>query len=477
MTAARAQRRRPNVLFLSVDDMNDWVGCLGGYPGVKTPNIDRLAKRGALFADAHCSSPVCNPSRTATMTGLRPSTTGVYGNNDYWPAALPEIETLPAFFRRNGYHAAGAGKIFHHTAGFNPPDQWDEFLLQEFDDPWYRRVEWYPWVRKEPNPEGHPFNDLAEGDFAGEFDWGALPNRPERTYGDMRAVRFAERFLQRGHDNPFFLAVGFWHPHIPLFAPQDYYDLYPEEQVRLPEVPDNDLDDLPPIAQQFAAVRRSEHERIVGEGKWKDAVRSYLACISFADMMVGRVLDALEQSEYADDTVIFFWSDHGWHLGEKRHWHKSTLWQRATHIPMIVAGPGVEHAGVAREQPVELLDLYPTVADLCGLERGDHLEGSSLLPLLKDPGADRRPAVVDYQAGNHAVITEQWRYIRYRDGTEELYDRRADPNEWDNLAGQSRYESLKSELAEWMPESSAPAIPRLAEFDFDFQTFRYWKRE
>ena len=476
-TAATAQSRRPNVLFLSVDDMNDWVGCLGGYPGVKTPNIDALAKRGALFADAHCSSPVCNPSRTALLTGMRPSTTGVYGNNDFWPGTMPDVETLPRYFRNNGYHVAGAGKIFHHTAGFNPPDQWDEFQLQEFDDPWYRRVEWYPWVRKESNPEGHPFNGLAEGDFAGEFDWGALPNRPERTYGDMEAVRYARRFFQRDHDDPFFLAVGLWHPHIPLFAPQDYYDLYPKEQVRLPEVPDNDLDDLPPVAQQFAAVRRAEHERIVHEGKWKDAVHSYLACISFADAMVGYVLRALEESSYADNTIIVFWSDHGWHLGEKRHWHKSTLWQRATHVPMIWAGPGVEQTGVDRTQPVELIDMYPTLADLCGLPKGDHLQGSSLAPLLADSKAERRPAVVDFRPGNHAVITEKWRYIRYHDGTEELYDRLNDPNEWDNIAGESGHDSLKSELAQWMPESSVPPIPVKDEYDFDFQTFKFWKKE
>ncbi len=476
-TSASAQRDRPNVLFLSVDDMNDWVGCLGGYPGVKTPNIDKLAARGALFADAHCTSPVCNPSRTALLTGLRPSTTGVYGNNDFWPAALPDVETLPAFFRRNGYHVAGAGKVFHHTAGFNPPDQWDEFQLQEFDDFWYRRVEWYPWVRKKPNPPGHPFNGLAEGDFAGEFDWGALPDRPEQTYGDMAAVRYGQAFLEREHHKPFFLAVGLWHPHIPLFAPQDYYDLYPPQQVKLPEVPDNDLDDLPPVAQQFAAVRRAEHERIVGEGKWKDAVQSYLAAISFADAMVGQVLRALEESAYADNTIIVLWSDHGWHLGEKRHWHKSTLWQRSTHVPMIWAGPGVSEVGVERSQPVELIDMYPTLADLCGLHKNTRLEGESLAPLLSDSKAERRPAVVDYQRGNHAVITQDWRYIRYYDGGEELYDRVNDPNEWKNLADEPGREALKTEMAQWMPPTSAPQILSKNEYDFDFQRFRYWKRE
>lgn len=264
--AALAKDGRPNVLFLSVDDMNDWVGCLGGYPGVQTPNIDRLAHRGVLFSNAHCASPLCNPSRTALLTGLRSSTTGIYNNDQYWRPALPDVVTLPQYFMRNGYHVAGAGKVFHHTAGFNPPDQWHEFQLQEFDDPWYRRPEWYPWNKKIPAPKGHPFNGL--NDFPGEFDWGVLPWGEER-YGDTRAVEWASKFLERKHEKPFFMAVGLWHPHIPMFAPQNYFDLYPENKVRLPELPENDLDDVPAMGQKFAAFRRSEHERIVREGKWK----------------------------------------------------------------------------------------------------------------------------------------------------------------------------------------------------------------
>ncbi|MDE0167286.1 MAG: sulfatase [Bryobacterales bacterium] len=473
---ARGAGERPNVLSISVDDMNDWVGCLGGYPGVRTPNIDALARRGVLFRDAHCSSPVCNPSRTALMTGKRPSTTGVYRNNQYWRPAHPDIKTLPMFFRENGYHAAGAGKIFHHVAGFNPPDQWDDFQIQEFDDPWYRRLSYYPWIKKIPNPPGHPFNGMAGDNFAGEFDWGVLPNRPERTYGDMAAVRYGQEFLKREHDKPFFLAVGLWHPHIPLFAPQNYFDLYPKEEVRLPEVPGNDLDDIPPIAQKWAAVRRAEHERILREGKWTDGVQAYLACISFADAMVGYVLRALEESRYAENTIVVFWSDHGWHLGEKRHWHKSTLWQRSTHVPMIWAGPGVHHAGLDRKQPVELLDIYPTLADLCGLPKAHDLEGASLTPQLRDAGAKRRPAVTTYLPDNHAVVTEKWRYIRYADGTDELYDRVNDPNEWDNLAGEPRYAFLKQRLAYWMPETSVPEVPGRDAYDFDFDSYTWTKK-
>ena len=474
--AASAADERPNVLLLSVDDMNDWVGCLGGYPGVRTPNIDALARRGVLFRDAHCTSPLCNPSRTALLTGKRPSTTGVYGNHQYWRPAHPDIVTLPMFFRGNGYHVAGAGKIFHHTAGFNPPDQWDEFQMQEFDDPWYRRISWYPWVKKIPNPPGHPFNGMAGDDFAGEFDWGVLPDRPEETYGDMAAVRYAQTFLKREQKKPFFLAIGLWHPHIPLFAPQSYFDLYPREGVKLPEVPGNDLDDLPPVAQELAAVRRAEHERILKEGKWVDGVRSYLACISFADAMVGYVLDALAASPRANNTIIVFWSDHGWHLGEKRHWHKGTLWQRATHVPMIWAGPGVRQTSEDRSQPVELLDIYPTLADLCRLPKADDLEGDSLAPLLRDANAKRRPAVMTYQQNNHAVVTEKWRYIRYRDGGEELYDRVNDPNEWTNIAGDERHTQLKKRLAQWVPKRNVPPVPGRDAYDFDFETYTFKRK-
>ncbi|MFB3826073.1 MAG: sulfatase [Bryobacteraceae bacterium] len=456
--------RRPNVMLIAVDDMNDWVNCLNGYAGVRTPNIDRLARGGVLFSDAHCAAPLCNPSRTALFTGLSPATSGIYNNDQWWRPALPDVVTMPQYFKRNGYHVAGAGKVFHHVAGFNPPDQWDEFQLQEFDDPWYRRAEWYPWVKKIPAPAGHPFNGLR--DFPGEFDWGVLP-KAEREYGDFRAIEFAERFLARSYQKPFFLAVGLWHPHIPLFAPKNYFDLYP--QVKLPDASASDLDDVPAVGRQFAAARREEFERIVREGKWEEAVRAYLAAISFADAMVGRITAALDSSPHARDTILVFFSDNGWHLGEKRHFHKSTLWQRSTHVPLVVRAPGAQRAG-ARRQPVSLLDLYPTLVELCGLPRKQDLDGLSLAPLLRDPRAARRPAVITYLPGNHAVCTERWRYIRYRDGGEELYDRNADPNEFRNLAGETAHEGLKQDLARWMPKTSAPPKPQREAYDFDFAT-------
>ncbi|MCC6536940.1 MAG: sulfatase [Bryobacterales bacterium] len=471
-SAAYAQPARPNVLFISVDDMNDWVGCLG-HPTIKTPNIDRLAQRGVLFADAHCAAPLCNPSRTALLTGMRASSTGVYDNEQYWRPTLPGVETLPMYFRKHGYHVAGAGKVFHHVAGFNPPDQWDEFQLQEFDDPWYRRDEWYPWNKKVPAPQGHPFNGLQK--FQGEFDWGVL-SKPEAEYGDQRAVDFGAKFLNRPQPKPFFLAVGLWHPHIPMFAPQNYFDMY--KDAKIPDSPPDDLNDVPEAGRKFAAFRRNEHERIVAEGKWKDAVQAYMACITFADAMIGRLLDALDASPHARNTVIVFWSDNGWHLGEKQHWHKSTLWQRSTHVPMIFAGEaaGLKQTGTARRQPVSLLDIYPTLVDLCGLPANPRNEGTSLRPLLGSAGRKWRPTVSTYLQNNHAVIDEQWRYIRYADGSEELYDRRADPHEHTNVAGEARHTRRKQAMARWIPAKNVAPVPDRSQFDFDFATHTYKRR-
>jgi choline-sulfatase len=468
---------RPNVLMIGVDDMNDWVGCLGGYPGaypgVRTPNIDRLASMGALFTNAHCAAPVCNPSRTAVFTGKRPSSSGIYDNEQYWRPALPGLQTLPEYFRKNGYYAAGAGKVFHHVAGFNPPDQWDEFQLQVFDDPWYRRTEWYPWVKKEPMPAGYPYNGMKN--FQGEFDWGVLP-RTEAEYGDMKAVDWAGKFLKKEHSNPFFAAVGLWHPHIPMFAPQEYFDMYPKDKVTLPVLPEDDLADVPPQGAKFAAARRDEFEQIVKDGKWRDMVQAYLACITFADKMVGQILEFLETSAYAKNTIVVFWSDNGWHLGEKRHVHKSTLWQRSTHVPLIISGPATRQNGRARVQPVSLVDLYPTLVDLCGLPANPANDGISLKPQLESHLAPHPPVVTTYWPGNHSVRDERWRYTRYNDGSEELFDEVADKNEFHNLAGNPRYVDVKQRLAKVMPAKSAEPAPERSEIDFDYATYKYTRK-
>ncbi|MGI9243276.1 MAG: sulfatase-like hydrolase/transferase, partial [Verrucomicrobiales bacterium] len=303
----------PNVLFLAVDDMKDWVNCLGGYGGtVHTPNIDRLAKRGMLFTNAHCVSPKCAPSRAALMTGLRPSTTGLYDNGHWWLPNLPDVVTIPAQFRQHGYLVAGAGKIFHHTAGNHPPNQWDDFQKLVFrDDPWFRGVSLnYPWSKPAPNPEGFPFSGV-DG-LGHENDWGSL-GMPESDYDDSRSADYAVDFLSRPQSKPFFLACGLFRPHLPWYVPQEYFDRYELDEIVLPNVNPEDLEDLPPAGRRFAEARRADLETIEKAGKLKESVRAYLASVTYADVQLGRVLDALDASPHAEDTVIVLWSDHGWH--------------------------------------------------------------------------------------------------------------------------------------------------------------------
>jgi len=464
--------KKPNVLFLAVDDMKDWVNCLGGYEGtVHTPNIDRLARRGMLFTNAHCPSPKCAPSRAAIMTGLRPSTTGLYDNGHWWLPNLPQVVTIPAHFRRHGYRVAGAGKIFHHTAGNHPPNQWDDFLRLTFrNDPWFRSVTLnYPWSKSGPYPEGFPFS--AVKGLGHENDWGSL-GIPEGAYDDSLSADYAVKFLQAQQDRPFFLACGLFRPHLPWYVPQKYFDLYAIEDIVLPKLRKDDLDDIPAEGLRFAQARRSDLERIRDANKYRHALRAYLASISFTDAQLGRVLDALAASEHTNNTVIVLWSDHGWHLGEKGHWHKSTLWEEATRVPFIIVAPRLAPGRCAR--PVSLIDLFPTLCELCELSRIEAHDGVSLVPLLRDPTyVWDRPAVIEFKRGNAALRSDRYRYIRYRNGGEELYDHAHDPYEWDNLASSPSYVKIKQELIQGLPENWAAAAPTKGAFTFDPQTFTW----
>ncbi|MEN3940719.1 sulfatase [Prosthecobacter sp. SYSU 5D2] len=457
---------RPNVLFISVDDMNDWINCLGGYAGkVHTPNLDRLAARGTLFTNAHCASPKCAPSRTALMTGLMPSSTGLYDNGHWWYPNMPEAVTLPMHFRNQGYKTVGAGKIHHHTAGSNPPHQWDEFQPLVFrDDPWFRTDKRnYPWSESGPNPPDFPFGGVKK--LGHENDWGSLP-LAEEALDDVRTVDAALAHLKAESDKPFFIACGLFRPHLPWYVPQAYFDMYKLDEIVLPAVFTADLDDLPKPASKLAADRRQDFEQIKKAGKWREAVRAYLACISFADAQIGRLLNALDEGPHAADTIIVLWSDHGWHLGEKQHWHKSTLWERATRVPLIISAPGFSPGRCAR--PVNLIDLYPTLSELCQLPVVDGLDGISLAPLLRNPESVReRPSVTEFLEGNAAVRDERYRYIRYHDGSEELYDHQTDPHEWHNRADDPEMAAIKAGLLKWLPQSWAAAAPGKKAFVFD----------
>ena len=466
------QQAKPNLLFLAVDDMKDWVNCLNGYEGtVHTPTIDRLAARGMLFTNAHCASPKCAPSRAAIMTGLRPSTTGLYDNGHWWLPNLPDVVTMPVQFRNHGYRVVGAGKIFHHTAGNHPPSQWHDFRRLEFgEDPWFRGSKLnYPWSEHRPFPTRFPFSGVQG--LGHENDWGSL-GIAEHAYDDALTVDYAVRFLRQNHDAPFFLACGLFRPHLPWYVPQRFFDRYPLNKIVLPRVFADDLDDLPTQGLKFAKARRSDFETIRKAGKWKHAVRAYLASITCADERLGRVLDALDQSPYAQQTIVVLWSDHGWHLGEKQHWHKTTLWEEATRVPLIICAPGIQ-PGVC-DRPVSLIDVYPTLNELSGLNAIEAHDGVSLVPLLQNPRAEwQRPAVIEFKRGNAAVRSQRYRYIRYRDGGEELYDHQSDPHEWHNLAVLQEHQGTKRKLAAWLPKTWAEAAATKGAFRFDPQAFTW----
>lgn len=440
--------KKPNVLFICVDDMNDWIGCLAGRTDIRTPHIDQLAERGVLFTNAQCPAPLCNPSRTAIMTGLRPSTTGIYDNKRVWAEDMPQWMTLPRYFKKNGYYVAGGGKIYHHTPrGFNPRDQWHEYFDlvpdQGTQAEHVRRLglerEYFSDMPRHPN---------------GSWDWGPF-EKDDYEMGDGRTVTWAKEFLGRKHEKPFFLAVGLFQPHLPFYAPAKYFDRYPKEGLAVPPAPEDDLDDLPPAAAEVARAGVDKNlKMVVACGELRAAVQGYLASISHADTLIGGLMQALDSSPCAGSTFVVFWSDNGYHFGEKQRMAKRTLWDRAAHVPLIVAAPGVTQPGSRCERPVDLMSLYPTLVELCGLPAKTENEGVSIVPLLRDPTAKwEYPALTTHGRGNHSVRSGRWRYIRYANGDEELYDHEADQNEWKNLAGRSEYQDVKKKLRMWLPKS------------------------
>ncbi|MBX3438764.1 MAG: sulfatase [Planctomycetaceae bacterium] len=439
-SAALRQGERPNVLFIPIDDLNDWVTHLGGHPQTVTPHLDRLAERGVTFANAHCAAPACNPSRTALLTGLRPSSTGVYHNSHPWRRVLKDVVTLPRHFKNQGYYVAGFGKVYHGS----------------YPDP----TDWDVWGR--PGSKDDPEHQLIGDGGVGGIRFGPLAN-DAADLPDYRNVTAAIEQINRPHDKPWFIACGLSKPHMPFCVPQEYFDRFPLESIVLPEVPADDLDDIPEAGLSMAR-RQGDHAAIVRSGRWKEAVQAYLATINFADEQVGRLLDALDASPHRDNTIICLWSDHGWHLGEKEHWRKFALWERATKAPMIWSVPGMTSPGGVCTRPVDYMSVYPTLIDLCGLPASGEQEGVSLRALLTDPGAAwDRPALTTHGLNNHAIRTQDYRYIRYADGSEELYDHRSDPMEWKNLAGDPSFAPIKRELAAGLPSKNVPEAPHARE--------------
>ena len=450
---------RPDILFIAIDDLNDWVGPLG-HSQAKTPHMDRLAERGMVFTNAHSPSMVCNPSRTAIMLGLHPSTTGIFGNGPDWRTieGVKNKVSIPRFFKEAGYQTFGAGKIFHASTfapmsfyGYNDPNGWDAF---------------FPSLDRQLPDEIGPYERPANGGPERNFDWSPVAAL-DSAIGDGQVVSWSiEKILAQG-EGPRFNAVGIYRPHEPWYVPQTYFDLYPLEEIQLPPVIADDLDDVSEAAKsgKRPPSRISPydlHKWVLEDetmNRWREGVQAYLASISFSDTMLGLVLDALEQSGRSDNTIIVLWSDHGFHLGEKGRWRKASLWSESHRIPFIIAAPGITTPGSVSNSPVSTLDIYSTLAELTEMEAPTHVQGTSLVPILKDPSKRPNRAAVSTSAfKTHVVSGQRFRYLVYPDGSEELYDIEADPHEWRNLASDPAYAEYKTKLSHWLPKQNAPQI-------------------
>ena len=460
-TVFSQEQERPNVLFIAIDDLNDWVGVMKGHPQALTPNIDALAKSGMLFTNAHCQAPICGPSRASIMTGLYPTTSGNYlqlhdtaikKSNDKSAKSI----FLPDYFEQHDYKTMGVGKIYHHGDAAK--------TFEEYGSAW-EMFGPKPAKRFHYNPEwyGKPKGT--------QTDWGAYPTM-DSLMPDYKSARWAIERLNQAHEKPFFLAVGFVRPHVPWYVPQKWFDKFPVEEIQLPPYLAEDLDDIPAFGQQVTDVPMMPTTKwLIETGQWKNMVQAYLACIHFVDAQVGKVLDALKESAYADNTIVVLWSDHGYHLGEKNRVAKQALWERDTKTVLIIKELDATPGRVSNK-PVQLLDMYPTLVDLCGLPTNQQNEGHSLSPLLNHPNSDNWPhlAISSFGKNNMAITDERFRLIQYEDHSIEFYDLQEDPNEWENLAHRKEYQPEIKRLQAAIPKEQA-ALSKYSRFNLN----DYWR--
>jgi len=432
-------QKRPNILMIMVDDLNDWIGAMNGHPQSKTPHIDSLANEGTLFTNAHAQAPICGPSRTSLMSGLLPSTTGVYGhiNDEDIRLASPSLNTipfLPEFMGNAGYHTMGIGKLFHQGAPEN--------VFHEFGGR-------HPGFG--PKPE-KTFQWSAKGTST---DWGVYPSKNE-DMPDIKSAQWAADRLKAEYEKPFFLSVGFLRPHVPWYVPQEWFDMHPAETLWLPPYNQNDWDDIPEKAKDITGLPNMPDMPWVEDNKqWKNIVQAYLASVSFVDHCTGIVLSALKNSAHSDNTLVVFCSDHGYHLGEKGLFQKFTLWQRSTRVPLILSGHNIP-ASKTVSAPAGLIDIYPTLTSVIGEESPDWSQGKSLSPLLNSTElSNDRIVTTTYGPGNHAIRDERYTLIEYADDSLEFYDRELDPNEWRNLVDDESYKDALSNLMKHIPKSNA----------------------
>jgi len=470
--------QQPNVLFFSLDDMNDWVGAMG-YKQVVTPNMDRLAKSGVNFLNAQTAGVFCAPSRAAIFTGRHASSTGCYTTQVYFQSH-PEINPLHNVFHDAGYETYGAGKLFHHPAGYIDQRGWTEFF---FRNPEQCTAGWNinTWPLGDPViPKPYP-NSIYNHDQkpANKYflEWGKIKNEDEEKMADTMRTEWACDLLSKKHDKPIFVGVGLYATHFPNYAPEKYFDLYDADHIELPPYKADDLDDLPPAVRKAKTARSAIHKRLESLDAVDDAVHGYLACISYQDAMLGRLLKAIESGPNAGNTIVVLWSDQGYHHGEKMDWGKHTLWERTSNVPFMWAGPGI-FKGADVNATVSLMDMFPTLTELCGVADDQQRDGTSLVPTLKDPSSakDRDVLLPGMKPEEYAIINDQWRYIRYADGTEELYNVQQDPNEWDNLAANPEVEDIKEKLRASAPTQFADPGPASNELKLEIKGETYkWK--
>ncbi|MGQ1785345.1 sulfatase [Saccharicrinis sp. GN24d3] len=450
---SRQPAEQPNVLFISLDDLNDWIEPLGGHPQAITPNLQRLSDKSVLFTNAYCASPACNPSRTSIMSGLAPHTSGVYSNYQDWREVITDYTSMGKYFRNNGYYSAGAGKIYHYH--MVDTTCWDEY--------WPSQKKNMPDEYIPEKAESGTINMPAFENMYKMFDWAAL-DIEDSLMADYKSVTWVSDQLRKNHEKPFFLACGIYRPHVPWYVPKKYFDMFPLDSIQLPKTMENDLDDVSDRAMDIAHRGGNYHKHILEAGLWKQAVQGYLASIAFCDAMLGRLLTQLENSKYAENTIVVLWSDHGWQLGEKEHWRKFALWRNTARSVLMIKAPqgcpglpeGSEN-GTKCHRTVSLLDIYPTLGTLCGLPARHDLDGHSLIPLLKNPKSEwEYPAITSYNFSEFAISTQNWRYIQYIDGSEELYNQMEDEEEWFNLAKNPAYHHIKEELKQHIPSNPAP---------------------
>lgn len=451
-------QNKPNILFIAIDDCNDYVGCMNGALKAFTPNIDKLAGQGVLFTNAHCQAPICGPSRACIMTGMLPSTTGNYlqlndkdikkGNEK-----VAEAIFMPDYFEQFGYKTMGVGKIYHGRDGAKTFD--------EYAGGW----EWFgpkPKERFKYDPAKLPHKTGGT-----QTDWGAFPAH-DSLMPDYKSARWVVDKLNQNHEKPFFLAVGMLRPHVPWYTPQKWMDMYPIEKIKLPPYKKDDYNDIPEMSIRVnEAPCMPTTEELIEWGEWENMIQAYLACITFADAQIGKILDALEHSKYAKNTIVVLWSDHGYHLGEKNRVAKQAIWERSTRVPLIFRDIGHKNSGAKCNAPVQLADIYPTLVEMCGLPENNLTEGHSLKNLIKDPDSKwNYPCLSFYGVGNVAVRDEQFRLMQYEDGSLELYDMINDPNEWNNLADKKEYKKVIKILQKNIPDTWSP-LSKFSKYDFN----------